>query len=102
MFRHAGFVVPDVDSAPDSLAQECNNDNTDEVALLSSQESKGIVVDMSSYVSVDENVQTRREDAVGSIIEEVLEMSSEGISDDIIRMLVQGLRLCPARQQILD
>lgn len=79
-FRHAGFVAPD--DAPDSPTQDCGSDSEEEAALLSSLGSKGVVVDMDTYVSVDEDVETCRVDTIDSIIEEVLEVCSEGASDD--------------------
>ncbi|KAH6938410.1 hypothetical protein HPB50_009140 [Hyalomma asiaticum] len=81
-FRHAGSVAPDDDNAPDSPTQDCGSDNKEEAALLSSLGSKGAVVDMSTYVSIDNDVETCRADTIDSIIEEVLKVSSEGTYPD--------------------
>ncbi|KAH6926646.1 hypothetical protein HPB50_020845 [Hyalomma asiaticum] len=82
LFHHAAFVIPDHHSEPDSLAQDCGNDNAGEAALLFSLGSKGIVADVSAYISIYEDVQTCGENTADSINEEVLEVSLEGISDD--------------------
>lgn len=55
----------------------------DVAALLSSLGSKGVIVDMSTYVvNVVEDVRTCRGDTADSITEEVLEVYAEGILDD--------------------
>lgn len=75
-FRHAGFVVPEC-SAQDS----CEEDE-EEVSLVASLGNKGLVVDIGSYVTVDEDVPTCREDTLDTLIDEVLEVPSEVTSED--------------------
>lgn len=74
-YRHAGFVVPEC-SAQDS----CEDD--EEVSLVASLGNKGLVVDIGSNVTVDEDVPTCREDTLDTLIDEVLEVPSEVTSED--------------------
>ncbi|KAH7963443.1 hypothetical protein HPB52_021210 [Rhipicephalus sanguineus] len=75
-FRHAGFVVPECS------AQDSCEDDEEEVSLVASLGNKGLVVDIGSYVTVDEDVPTCREDTLDTLIDEVLEVPSEVTSED--------------------
>ncbi|KAH8037521.1 hypothetical protein HPB51_011905 [Rhipicephalus microplus] len=75
-FRHAGFVVPECS------AQDSCKDDEEEVSLVASLGNKGLVVDIGSYVTVDEDVPTCREDTMDTLIDEVLEVPSEVTSED--------------------
>ncbi|KAH6938501.1 hypothetical protein HPB50_010166 [Hyalomma asiaticum] len=75
-FRHAGFLVPECS------AQDNCEDCEEEVNLVATLGSKGLVVDIGSYASVDKDVPTCREDRLDALIEEVLEEPLEVTSDD--------------------
>ncbi|KAH8037016.1 hypothetical protein HPB51_008342 [Rhipicephalus microplus] len=74
-FRHAGFVVPECS------AQDSCEDDEEEVSLVASLGNKGLVGDIGSYVTVDEDVPTCREDTLDTLIDEVLEVTSEDDED---------------------
>lgn len=74
-FHHAGFVVPK------RSARDSYEDDEEEVSLVASLGSKGLIVDIGSYVTVDEDVPTCRKDTMDILIDEVLEVPSEDDKD---------------------
>ncbi|KAH6939574.1 hypothetical protein HPB50_019547 [Hyalomma asiaticum] len=75
-FCHAEFVVPEC-----SAQGNCKDDE-EEVNLVATLDSKGLVVDTGSYASVNKDVPMCREDRLDTLIEKVLEEPSEVTLDD--------------------
>ncbi|KAH7970041.1 hypothetical protein HPB52_023930 [Rhipicephalus sanguineus] len=69
-------------SAPSLRSHDSCEEDEEEVSLVASLGNKGLVVDIGSYVTVDEDVPTCREDTLDTLIDEVLEVPSEVTSED--------------------
>ncbi|KAH7943118.1 hypothetical protein HPB52_005609 [Rhipicephalus sanguineus] len=68
-------------SAPSLRSHDSCEDDEEEVSLVASLGNKGLVVDIGSYVTV-EDVPTCREDTLDTLIDEVLEVPSDVTSED--------------------
>ncbi|XP_072143922.1 tigger transposable element-derived protein 4-like [Dermacentor andersoni] len=83
-FHHAGFMAPSDSSAQndcDTMSED-STVNLEQSSIVFTLSSKGVSIDMSAYVSIDEGVQTCRAATLEGLIEEVFNLPSETAADD--------------------